>query len=84
MQDTPPSPAFDRITALAADLFDAPISLVSFVDSDCQWFKSRHGLAACATPRSWAFCDHALPLGRNEVLVLGDAAPDPRFAETPW
>jgi len=42
--DTPPDGAFDRITALAARIFDVPISIVSIVDSDRIWFKSRHGI----------------------------------------
>ena len=42
--DTPPEAAFDRITALAADLFDAPIAIISFLDRDRLWFKSHHGL----------------------------------------
>lgn len=44
--DTPPEPAFDRITSLAADLFDAPISVIGIVDRDGLWFKSHHGLSA--------------------------------------
>jgi GAF domain-containing protein len=43
--------AFDRITSLAADLLEVPISLITLVDEDRQWFKSAHGLAATSTPR---------------------------------
>jgi two-component sensor histidine kinase len=50
--DTPPEPAFDRITALAATLFDAPISIISFLDGNRLWFKSHHGFAP--TEISWA------------------------------
>ena len=49
--DTPPEPSFDRITALASDLFNAPISIISFLDRDRHWFKSHHGLDA--TQVSW-------------------------------
>ena len=49
--DTPPEPSFDRITALAANLFSAPISIISFLDRDRHWFKSHHGLEA--THVSW-------------------------------
>jgi two-component sensor histidine kinase len=49
--DTPPEPAFDGITALAADLFGAPIAIIGFFDRDRVWFKSHHGLAA--TGISW-------------------------------
>lgn len=50
--DTPPEAAFDRITALAADLFNAPTAIIGFVDHDRVWFKSHHGVAA--TEMSWS------------------------------
>ena len=81
--DTPADPAFDRLTALAADLFDAPIALVSLIDDERQWFKSRVGLDACQTPRDQAFCAHAIQLDAGSVMVVEDAALDPRFAENP-
>ncbi len=49
--DTPPDAASDRITALAADLFDVPISIISFADRDRIWFKSHHGLDATEVGR---------------------------------
>jgi hypothetical protein len=55
--DSPPEPAFDRITALAADLFNAPISIISFLDHDRLWFKSHHGLDAEEV--SWNPSDHS-------------------------
>lgn len=76
--DTPAETRFDRFTRLAAMTFDAPIALVSLVDADRQWFKSRHGLAAPETPRSLSFCAHAVAAG--DMLVVNDAAADPRFA----
>jgi GAF domain-containing protein len=81
--DTGPTEAFDRITALAADLFDAPIALVSLIDVDRQWFKSRQGLDATETPRAWAFCDHAVRGKPHSFLVVPDATQDPRFADNP-
>ena len=81
--DTLPEERFDRITRLVADLFNAPIALVSLVDKDRQWFKSRCGLDASETPREQAFCAHALSLGPDAVLVVPDAACDPRFADNP-
>ncbi|WP_310539602.1 GAF domain-containing protein, partial [Phenylobacterium sp.] len=81
--DSAPEPAFDRLTALAADLFQAPIALVSLVDAERQWFKSRHGLDAVETPRSQAFCAHALPLAPGATLVVEDATRDPRFSSNP-
>lgn len=80
VMDTAPEVRFDRITALASDLFDAPIALVSLVDDHRQWFKSRVGLEACSTDRSLAFCAHALEMGPDAVLVVEDATLDPRFA----
>jgi PAS domain S-box-containing protein len=81
--DTQPEERFDRLTALVAGLFDAPIALVSLIDEDRQWFKSRFGLAAPQTPRAWAFCDHAIKAGPHATLVVEDASADPRFAENP-
>jgi PAS domain S-box-containing protein len=81
--DTAPEAAFDRIVALAADLFDTPIALVSLVDENRQWFKARVGLDACWTPREQALCAHALDLAPHEVMVVEDATLDPRFADNP-
>ncbi len=79
--DTPPEAAFDRITELAAELFDAPIALVSLVDAERQWFKSAVGLAVRETPREYAFCDHTIR--SDEVMVVADAAHDDRFRDNP-
>ena len=81
--DTQAEGRFDRITALAAELFGVPISLVSLIDEERQWFKSRHGLDVRETPRGWAFCDHAIRGGPDTVLVVPDATADPRFATNP-
>lgn len=77
--DTPPEERFDRITRLAAQFFDVPICLVSLIDEERQWFKSRHGLAVRQTPRSDAFCAHAVEKG--ELVVVEDAQLDTRFAD---
>ena len=81
--DTPPEPAFERLTALAADLFDAPMALVSLIDEERQWFKSRQGVDDACTPRDQAFCRFALDLSPGETLVVPDATADPRFAANP-
>jgi PAS domain S-box-containing protein len=79
--DTPPEERFDRITRLAQKLFQVPIALVSLVDGDRQWFKSRQGLDATETPRDVSFCGHAI-LG-DDVFYVPDAMRDPRFADNP-
>jgi GAF domain-containing protein len=79
--DTPVEPAFDRIVRLAALLLDVPITLISLIDAERQWFKSRHGLEATETPRALAFCDHAIR--GHDVMVVADAAHDVRFRANP-
>lgn len=79
--DTAPEADLDVITRLAADRFDTTIALVSLVDADRQWFKSRHGLDATETCRADSFCGHTI-VGEG-VMVVPDAAADPRFARNP-
>jgi PAS domain S-box-containing protein len=81
--DTPPDEAFDRLTGLAASLFDAPIALVSLVDAERQWFKSHHGLDIQSTPRDWSICSHAIQQPPRSTLVIEDATADPRFKCNP-
>ena len=79
--DTAPEAAFDRITKLAQDLFGLPVALISLVDDKRQWFKSRVGLNVAETPRSWAFCNHAI--AQSAPLVVPDASIDERFRDNP-
>lgn len=79
--DTAPDPVFDRVTRLASKLLDVPISLISLVDEDRQWFKSKVGLDADQTPRSQAFCAHAIM--DEAPLVVPDASNDERFRANP-
>ncbi len=79
--DTEPEERFDRYTRIAAALFDVPIALVSLVDSDRQWFKSRHGIDVAETPRDQAFCAHAIL--EDRILQVPDALEDSRFADNP-
>ena len=72
---------FDRLTRIAAAVFETPISLVTLVDSDRQWFKSSHGLSMRQTARDIAFCAHAIR--SDEVMIVPDATKDPRFAKNP-
>ncbi|GGP27341.1 sensor domain-containing diguanylate cyclase [Silvimonas amylolytica] len=79
--DTPPVHELDRVTRMASRLFDVPIALVSLVDANRQWFKSRVGLDATETPRDISFCGHAILA--PGALVVRDAARDVRFADNP-
>lgn len=79
--DTPPEQAFDDFTHLVSQWLEVPIALISLVDENRQWFKSKVGLDACETPRDWAFCGHAIL--SPDVMVVEDAAQDPRFAGNP-
>jgi PAS domain S-box-containing protein len=79
--DSPSEREFDTIAELAADRFDVPIALVSLVDSNRQWFKARVGLDVLETAREVSFCTHAI--AGDDVMVVPDAAADPRFADNP-
>lgn len=79
--DTDFEERFDRLTRVAAAVFGTPISLISLVDADRQWFKSSLGMQARETPRDISFCTHAI--GGNGVYVVPDAANNPQFARNP-
>ncbi|MBB5319632.1 GAF domain-containing protein [Marinobacter oulmenensis] len=79
--DTRSEERFDRITRTAARLFDVPIALVSLVDHQRQWFKSRYGLDATQTARDISFCGHAIQ--SDSVFVIEDAEDDNRFCDNP-
>jgi signal transduction histidine kinase/CheY-like chemotaxis protein len=79
--DTAPEPGFDDLIEVARTLAGTPVALVSLIDSERQWFKAKIGLDATETPRSVAFCDHAIR--GTDVLITLDATRDPRFADNP-
>jgi len=81
MLDTESNERFDRLTRLAKRMFDVPVSVVSLVDSDRQWFKSIQGMDVAETPRSVSFCGHAIL--QNDTFVVEDTLKDERFFDNP-
>ena len=80
--DTEPEPAFDELTKLAAKVCGVPFSMISFIDEDRQWVKSRYGLSLRETPREDSFCAETI-VSDTGLLSVEDAANDPRFTESP-
>lgn len=80
--DTPAEERFDRFTRIARHVFAVPVALISLVDADRQWFKSRQGMELCETPRDISFCTHAIHQGG--LMVVPDATLDPRFSSNPF
>ena len=78
--DTESEERFDRLTRIACKLFDIPVSLISLMDKDRQWFKSNHGIDVRSTPRKESFCTYIVEDG--EPLVVHDAQKDSRFKNT--
>ena len=80
--DTEPERAFDDLTLLAAKICDAPIALITLIDADRQWFKSRHGITVTETARSVSFCTQAIQ--QTDVYIVEDAREHQRFRENPF
>lgn len=79
--DTSPESSFDDLTKLASEICQTPIALVSLIDSERQWFKSKVGLDATETPRNISYCGHAI-MG-EEIFEIPDATVDLRFKDNP-
>src|SRR5258707_1390020 len=79
--DTMPEEVFDDLTELAARICEAPIAMITLVDEDRQWFKSKVGVSTSETSRDISFCAHAI--GQSELFIVTDATRDDRFAQNP-
>lgn len=79
--DSDPDEFFDCITRVASTILGSEISVISLIDEDRQWFKSKHGIEVSETPRDISFCTHAVSSGRE--LIVEDASNDARFLSNP-
>lgn len=79
--DTMPEEMFDDLTELAASICGAPIALISLVDEDRQWFKSKIGTTLTETTRDISFCSKAIE--QPDLFIVPDATRDDRFCLSP-
>lgn len=79
--DTPTEERFDRLVRIAQRSFDVPVAVISLVDSDRQWFKSKFGIEASELPRKISFCGHAIL--QPDVFIISDSHQDDRFFDNP-
>ena len=80
--DTPPDPEFDAITNEALIKLNVPISTITIIDKDREWFKSCQGMLTKEGPRQVAFCSHAMLA--DDLFIVGDTTLDDRFKDNPY
>lgn len=80
--DTMPEENYDNITSIISSICDAPISLITLIDKDRNFLKSRHGIDMSESPRELSFCGHAIA-GEEEIMIVPDAREDHRFKGNP-
>jgi anti-sigma regulatory factor (Ser/Thr protein kinase) len=79
--DTDPERGFDDLTMLASHICGTPMALITLVDADRQWFKSRVGISLAQTARAVSFCSHAIQ--HRDLFIVPDARHDERFRDNP-
>ncbi|MEJ8843469.1 GAF domain-containing protein [Lacibacter sp. H375] len=80
--DTPHEKEYDELRELAAQICNCPISLISLIDKDRQWLKSKQGVDISETPREFAFCSHTIL--QKKIMEVQDASSDKRFFDNPF
>ncbi|MCF8303899.1 MAG: GAF domain-containing sensor histidine kinase, partial [Bacteroidales bacterium] len=80
--DTLPEEEYDEITFIASQICETPISLITLIDNNRQWFKSYHGIEVNETPREVSFCAHAIH-DQNNPMIIPDSRIDERFHDNP-
>lgn len=81
--DTLSEAEYEDLTVLASEIVGAPISLISLIDENRQWFKSKKGISISETDRSLSFCTHAIK-NKEEAFIIEDARKDARFSDNPF
>src|ERR1700750_691877 len=80
--DTPQDSEFDDIVKLASEICKVPMSLITLVDSNRQWFKAKVGIESDETSREESFCGHAIM--SDELFEVENALNDERFYDNPF